>query len=110
MLGIVKILKSFSPIRAPRAIISDRGTHFFNDKFDRVMFIYGVTHRLRLLTPSNDVKLKSNRGRRKNFGEDVPHADGSNFKSTATCLIATTMGGDTPPLVIPDLQTFPKDN
>nr|GEX89543.1 reverse transcriptase domain-containing protein [Tanacetum cinerariifolium] len=31
---------------APRAIISDRGTHFYNDQFSKVMLIYGVTHRL----------------------------------------------------------------
>nr|GEV00488.1 uncharacterized mitochondrial protein AtMg00810-like [Tanacetum cinerariifolium] len=30
----------------PRAIISDRGTHFFNDKFAKVMSKYGVTHHL----------------------------------------------------------------
>nr|GEZ29945.1 reverse transcriptase domain-containing protein [Tanacetum cinerariifolium] len=30
----------------PRAIISDRGTHFCNDKFAKVMSKYGVTHRL----------------------------------------------------------------
>nr|GEY29015.1 reverse transcriptase domain-containing protein [Tanacetum cinerariifolium] len=29
-----------------RAIISDRGTHFFNDKFAKVMSKYRVTHRL----------------------------------------------------------------
>ncbi|GJV15343.1 reverse transcriptase domain-containing protein [Tanacetum coccineum] len=28
------------------SIISDRGTHFCNDKFDKVMSKYGVTHRL----------------------------------------------------------------
>nr|GEZ28182.1 reverse transcriptase domain-containing protein [Tanacetum cinerariifolium] len=28
------------------AIISDRGTHFYNDQFSRVMAKYGVTHRL----------------------------------------------------------------
>ncbi|GKA13918.1 reverse transcriptase domain-containing protein [Tanacetum coccineum] len=44
---VVKILKSlFSRFGAPRAIISDRGTHFCNDKFDRVMSKYGVTHHL----------------------------------------------------------------
>nr|GEU31070.1 reverse transcriptase domain-containing protein [Tanacetum cinerariifolium] len=32
--------------RTPRAIISDRGTHFCNDKFVKVMSKYGVTHRL----------------------------------------------------------------
>ncbi|GJT16371.1 reverse transcriptase domain-containing protein [Tanacetum coccineum] len=30
----------------PRAIISDRGTHFCNDQFAKVMSKYGVTHRL----------------------------------------------------------------
>nr|GFC07861.1 reverse transcriptase domain-containing protein [Tanacetum cinerariifolium] len=30
----------------PKAIISDRGTHFCNDQFSRVMVKYGVTHRL----------------------------------------------------------------
>ncbi|GKC10542.1 reverse transcriptase domain-containing protein, partial [Tanacetum coccineum] len=44
---VVKLLKSlFSQFGAPRAIISDRGTHFCNEKFDKVMLKYGVTHRL----------------------------------------------------------------
>nr|GEV72981.1 reverse transcriptase domain-containing protein [Tanacetum cinerariifolium] len=30
----------------PRAIISDRGTHFCNDQFAKVMLKYGVTHHL----------------------------------------------------------------
>nr|GEV95906.1 reverse transcriptase domain-containing protein [Tanacetum cinerariifolium] len=30
----------------PRAIITDRGTHFCNDQFAKVMLKYGVTHRL----------------------------------------------------------------
>ncbi|GKA59109.1 reverse transcriptase domain-containing protein [Tanacetum coccineum] len=30
---------------APRAIISDHGTHFCNDQFAKVMLKYGVTHR-----------------------------------------------------------------
>nr|GEU77105.1 reverse transcriptase domain-containing protein [Tanacetum cinerariifolium]GEU81599.1 reverse transcriptase domain-containing protein [Tanacetum cinerariifolium] len=30
----------------PRSIISDRGTHFCNDQFAKVMLKYGVTHRL----------------------------------------------------------------
>nr|GFA44204.1 reverse transcriptase domain-containing protein [Tanacetum cinerariifolium] len=42
-----KFLKSlFSRFRTPKAIISDRGTHFCNDQFSRVMAKYGVTHRL----------------------------------------------------------------
>nr|GEZ86868.1 reverse transcriptase domain-containing protein [Tanacetum cinerariifolium] len=44
---VVKILKSlFSRFGTPKAIISDRGTHFCNDQFARVMSKYGVTHRL----------------------------------------------------------------
>nr|GFA15684.1 reverse transcriptase domain-containing protein [Tanacetum cinerariifolium] len=34
------------PRRTPKAIISDRGTHFCNDQFSRVMSKYGVTHHL----------------------------------------------------------------
>ncbi|GKC13407.1 reverse transcriptase domain-containing protein [Tanacetum coccineum] len=42
-----KIFKSlFARFKTPRAIISDRGTHFCNDQFAMVMFKYGVTHRL----------------------------------------------------------------
>nr|GFB59690.1 reverse transcriptase domain-containing protein [Tanacetum cinerariifolium] len=44
---VVKFLKSlFSRFRTPKAIISDRGTHFCNDQFARIMSKYGVTHRL----------------------------------------------------------------
>nr|GEY49860.1 reverse transcriptase domain-containing protein [Tanacetum cinerariifolium] len=44
---VVKFLKSlFTRFGTPRAIISDRGTHFCNDKFAKVMLKYGVTHRL----------------------------------------------------------------
>nr|GFB84153.1 reverse transcriptase domain-containing protein [Tanacetum cinerariifolium] len=44
---VVKFLKSlFSRFGTPKAIISDRGTHFCNDQFSRVMLKYGVTHRL----------------------------------------------------------------
>nr|GFB20418.1 reverse transcriptase domain-containing protein [Tanacetum cinerariifolium] len=44
---VVKILKSlFARFGTPRAIISDRGTHYCNDEFAKVMSKYGVTHRL----------------------------------------------------------------
>nr|GEU85662.1 reverse transcriptase domain-containing protein [Tanacetum cinerariifolium] len=44
---VVKFLQYlFARFRTPRAIISDRGTHFCNDKFAKVMSKYGVTHRL----------------------------------------------------------------
>ncbi|GKC98691.1 reverse transcriptase domain-containing protein, partial [Tanacetum coccineum] len=44
---VCKFLKSlFARFDAPHAIISDRGTHFCNDQFAKVMLKYGVTHRL----------------------------------------------------------------
>ncbi|GJV59961.1 reverse transcriptase domain-containing protein [Tanacetum coccineum] len=42
---VIKFLKSlFARFGTPRAIISDRGTHFCNDRFAKVMLKYGVTH------------------------------------------------------------------
>ncbi|GKA27697.1 reverse transcriptase domain-containing protein [Tanacetum coccineum] len=44
---VVKFLKSlFARFGTPRAIISDRVTHFCNDQFAKVVLKYGVTHRL----------------------------------------------------------------
>nr|GEU52441.1 zinc finger, CCHC-type [Tanacetum cinerariifolium] len=44
---VCKFLKNlFARFGAPRAIISDSGTHFCNDQFTKVMQKYGVTHRL----------------------------------------------------------------
>nr|GEU38277.1 reverse transcriptase domain-containing protein [Tanacetum cinerariifolium] len=44
---VCKFLKNFfARFDAPRAIISDRGTHFCNDQFTKVTQKYGVTHRL----------------------------------------------------------------
>nr|GEZ78346.1 reverse transcriptase domain-containing protein [Tanacetum cinerariifolium] len=44
---VSKFLQSlFARFGAPRAIISDRGTHFCNDQCAKVMLKYGVTHRL----------------------------------------------------------------
>ncbi|GJU10197.1 reverse transcriptase domain-containing protein [Tanacetum coccineum] len=212
---VVKFLKSIlSRFSAPRAIISDRGTHFCNDKFAKVMSKYGVTHRLstpyhpqtsgqvevtnrglkRILertvgenralwsdklddalwafrtayktpigcTPYNELrdqayensliykektkKLYDSKIKNRifNVGDQVllfnsrlkifsgklksrwsgpftitevypygtaklSHANGSNFKVNCHRL-KQYYGGDTPPLVIPDLQTFPKDN
>nr|GEZ07476.1 reverse transcriptase domain-containing protein [Tanacetum cinerariifolium] len=43
---VCKFLKSlFARSGSPRAIISDRETHFCNDQFTKVMLKYGVTHR-----------------------------------------------------------------
>nr|GEX62597.1 reverse transcriptase domain-containing protein [Tanacetum cinerariifolium] len=42
---VCKFLKSlFDRFGTPRAIISDRGTHFCNEQFAKVMLKYGVTH------------------------------------------------------------------
>ncbi|GJY36930.1 reverse transcriptase domain-containing protein [Tanacetum coccineum] len=44
---VVMFLKSlFAQFGTPRVIISDRGTHFCNNKFAKAMSKYGVTHRL----------------------------------------------------------------
>nr|GEY35471.1 reverse transcriptase domain-containing protein [Tanacetum cinerariifolium] len=44
---VVKFLKSlFSRFGTPKVIISDHGSHFFNDQFAKVMSKYGVTHHL----------------------------------------------------------------
>nr|GEU61280.1 reverse transcriptase domain-containing protein [Tanacetum cinerariifolium] len=44
---VCKILKSlFARFGTPCAIISDRGTHFCNDQFAKVMLKYGFTYRL----------------------------------------------------------------
>nr|GFA73941.1 reverse transcriptase domain-containing protein [Tanacetum cinerariifolium] len=76
---VVNFLKSlFSRFETPKAIISDRGTHFCNDQFSRVMEKYGVTHRLS--TPyhpqtSGQVEV-TNRGLKRilerTVGENVP--------------------------------------
>nr|GEX14587.1 reverse transcriptase domain-containing protein [Tanacetum cinerariifolium] len=62
---VVKFLKSFfARFETLRAIISDCGTHFCNDKFAKVMSKYGVTHRLSIAyhpQTSGQVEV-SNRG------------------------------------------------
>nr|GFA18104.1 reverse transcriptase domain-containing protein [Tanacetum cinerariifolium] len=41
-----EFVKNCDSFGSPRAIISDRGTHFCNDQFAKVMLKYEVTHRL----------------------------------------------------------------
>nr|GEV79397.1 reverse transcriptase domain-containing protein [Tanacetum cinerariifolium] len=44
---VCKFLKYiFARFGTPRVIISDRGTHFYNDQFVKFMLKYGVTHHL----------------------------------------------------------------
>ncbi|GJT50964.1 reverse transcriptase domain-containing protein [Tanacetum coccineum] len=62
---VCKFFKSlFARFGSPRAIISDRGTHFCNDQFAKVMLKYGVTHRLSTMYhPQTSGKVEvSNRG------------------------------------------------
>nr|GEU55048.1 reverse transcriptase domain-containing protein [Tanacetum cinerariifolium] len=170
---VVKFLKSlFARFGTPRAIISDHGTHFYNDKFAKVVSKYGVTHRLstayhpqtsgqvevsnqglkRILertvgenrvswseklddalwafrtaykTPNGCTpykltilsgKLKSRWSGPFTISEIYPygtakliHPDGCNFKVNFHRL-KHYHGGDPPPLEIPDVTTFPKDN
>ncbi|GJY25810.1 reverse transcriptase domain-containing protein [Tanacetum coccineum] len=62
---VCKFLKSFfARFGTPCAIISDRGTHFCNDQFAKVMLKYRVTHRLSIAyhpQTSGQVEV-SNRG------------------------------------------------
>ncbi|GJZ18040.1 reverse transcriptase domain-containing protein [Tanacetum coccineum] len=44
--GVRSFLGHAGFYRTPRAIINDRGTHFCNDQFSKVMLKYAVTHRL----------------------------------------------------------------
>ncbi|GKF28896.1 reverse transcriptase domain-containing protein, partial [Tanacetum coccineum] len=71
---VCKFLKSlFARVGAPRAIISDRGTHFCNDQFAKVMLKYGVTHRLSTAyhpQTSRQVEV-SNRGLKQIFKRTV---------------------------------------
>nr|GFA91725.1 reverse transcriptase domain-containing protein [Tanacetum cinerariifolium] len=144
---VVKFLKSlFSRFGTPKAIISDRGTHFCNDQFSRVMAKYGVTHRLstayhpqtsRQVEVTNcelkrilertvllfNSRLKIFLGKLKSrwsgpftiseiylYGTaKLIHPGGCNFKVNCHRL-KHYHGGDPPPLEIPDVTTFPKDN
>nr|GFA39981.1 reverse transcriptase domain-containing protein [Tanacetum cinerariifolium] len=121
---VVKFLKSlFSRFGTPKAIISDRGTHFCNDQFSRVMAKYRVTHRLSTTYHPQTSGLKIFSGKLKSrwsgpftISEIYPygtakliHPDGCNFKVKCHQL-KHYHGGDPPPLEIPDVTTFPKDN
>ncbi|GJR39715.1 reverse transcriptase domain-containing protein [Tanacetum coccineum] len=117
---VCKFLKSlFARFGAPGAIISDRGTHFCNDQFAKVMLKYGINHRLSTAyhpQTSGQVegKLKS-LGPRVTISQVFPYGtvelsqnSRPNFKVNGH-RIKHYFGGDVPQLVVPDLQTFPKD-
>nr|GEW07453.1 reverse transcriptase domain-containing protein [Tanacetum cinerariifolium] len=71
---VYKFLKSlFARFGTPRAIISDRGKHFCNDQFTKVMLNYGVTHRLATAYhPQTSGQMKvSNRGLKRTLERTV---------------------------------------
>nr|GEW40835.1 reverse transcriptase domain-containing protein [Tanacetum cinerariifolium] len=71
---VCKFLKSlFARFGSARAIISDRGIHFCNDQFAKVMLKYGVTHHLStayLPQTSGQVEV-SNRGLRRTLERTI---------------------------------------
>nr|GFB34930.1 reverse transcriptase domain-containing protein [Tanacetum cinerariifolium] len=82
--AVVKFLKTlFTRFRTPRAIISDRETHFCNNKFAKVMSKYGVTHRLATAyypQTSGQVEV-SNRGLKRILEKTVRENHASWFKN-----------------------------
>nr|GEU65039.1 TBC1 domain family member 15-like isoform X1 [Tanacetum cinerariifolium] len=103
---VVKFLKSlFARLETPRAIISDRGTCFYNDKFAKVMSKYRVTHRLSTAyhpQTSGQVEV-SNRGLKRILERTVrenlelSQLDGPNFKVNGH-RVKHYFGGDVPQL------------
>nr|GEW50662.1 reverse transcriptase domain-containing protein [Tanacetum cinerariifolium] len=104
-------LNGFSGFGAPRAIISDRGTQFCNDQFEKVMRKYGVTHLLSIAyhpQTSGQVegKLKSHWSGPFAIAKVFPYgtvelsqANGPNFKVNDHC-IKHYFGGDVPQLIM----------
>nr|GEX62719.1 reverse transcriptase domain-containing protein [Tanacetum cinerariifolium] len=120
---VCKFLKYlFARFGTPRAIISDRGTHFCNDQFTKVMLKYGVTHRLATAYhPQNSgLKIFSSKLKTRWSGPftitqvfpygtvELSQTDGPNFMVNGYRL-KHYFGEDIPKMVARDLQTFPKD-
>nr|GFA49903.1 reverse transcriptase domain-containing protein [Tanacetum cinerariifolium] len=83
---VVKFLKSlFSRFGIPRAIISDRGTHFCNDQFTRVMIKYGVTHRLATAYhPQTSGQVETMGGHRKLQLNELSELRGQAYENSVT--------------------------
>ncbi|GJW78049.1 reverse transcriptase domain-containing protein [Tanacetum coccineum] len=84
------IYKDAHEFGAPRAIISDRGTHFCNDQFAKVMLKYGVTHRLSTAyhpQTSGQVEV-SNRGLKRILERTVGENRASWFRTNWTTPLA----------------------
>ncbi|GJT77202.1 reverse transcriptase domain-containing protein [Tanacetum coccineum] len=88
---VCKFLKSlFARFGTPRAIISDRGTHFCNDQFAKVMLKYGVTHRLSTAYHpqiSGQVEV-SNPGLKRILERTVHHRQDCIWKGMSSCRLS----------------------
>nr|GEV76270.1 reverse transcriptase domain-containing protein [Tanacetum cinerariifolium] len=65
-------------LTSQKAIISDRGTHFCNDQFTRVMIKYGVTHRLATAyhpQTSGQVEVSNRVLKRRRLGKTMPRVN-----------------------------------
>ncbi|GJR34481.1 reverse transcriptase domain-containing protein [Tanacetum coccineum] len=107
---VVKFLKSlFARFGTPRAIISNRGTHFCNDRFAKVMSRYGVTHRLATAYyPQMSGQLEvSNRGLKHILERTCMRTRNSNFPNNSNVTIPRRRNkGRAPNIVEPELRTI----
>nr|GEX42737.1 reverse transcriptase domain-containing protein [Tanacetum cinerariifolium] len=111
---VVKFMKFlFARFGTPRAIISDRGTHFCNDQFAKVMLKYGVTHHLSTVyhpQTSGQVKV-SNRGVKHILERTIGENRASWFDKLDDALWAfrttfKTPIGCTPYKIVSDLEAY----
>nr|GEX36594.1 reverse transcriptase domain-containing protein [Tanacetum cinerariifolium] len=103
---IVKFLKSlFFIFGIPRAIISDRGTHFCNDQFTRVMIKYGTTgdHRKLQLNELSELRDQA-------YENSVIYKERTKKLHDSKIKNRIFSVGDIPYNVSLDLYTFPMDN
>nr|GEV57944.1 DNA-directed DNA polymerase [Tanacetum cinerariifolium] len=125
----IDFMGPFPSSKGNKAIISDRGTHFCNDQFTRVMTKYGVTHHLATAyhpQTSSQVEV-SNRGLKRilerTVGENRPFTitqvfpygtvelsqpNGPNFKVNGHRM-KHYFRGDIPSNVVLDLHTLPME-
>nr|GEU98476.1 reverse transcriptase domain-containing protein [Tanacetum cinerariifolium] len=105
---VCKFLKNlFARFGTPRAIIGDRGTHFCNDQFAKVMQKFGVTHRLETSYHPRQVARWKCQIEVYPYGTvELSQPNGPKFKVNGHRL-KHYFGEDIPKLVVPDLQTFP---
>nr|GEV91064.1 reverse transcriptase domain-containing protein [Tanacetum cinerariifolium] len=87
---VVQFFKSlFARFGTPRAIISDRGTHFYNDQFAKVMLNYGVTHSLfTVYHPQTSGQIEvSNRGLKRILERTIETKSDEVIKSSVEDLV-----------------------